>query len=268
MDIKKVTLFILFLFIIVLFVPKTAKAIDLQGALTSENSILTKIQEEIEYFFAFNIENKIRVLDKQAEKRLTYAQKYAKEGNNEMVQNFVQNYLQIKEKQDGLLEKINNAEVLGMVTERTIEQQRTMEEVKIRVDKDTQQNMIQVQERVVNRVAERVVVTNGTDGQTEFFNKVEHVWAPGTGPGGGEARVVIEGGTMQFATGTSIGGPSGRDIKTVEVKTGGTVNEPVPVPNGPNYAPGTSGNSPGNTVDQGSVDPGNTGNNGTQTIDP
>lgn len=250
MNIKRVLVLILFFFTMFLLVPKASRAIDLQEILTSEDSIVTKIQEGIEYFFTFKIENKIQVLDKHAEKRLASAQGYAEVGNNEMVQNSVQNYLRIKEKQNNLLGKINSGEVLGMVTERIIEQQKTMEEIKLKVDGDTQQNMIQVQERVVNQVAERVVVVNGIEGQTEFFNKVEHVWAPGTGPGGGNVGVVIEGGAMQFAPGTSAGGPATQDIRTVEIKTGGTVNDPLPVPDGPNYAPGTTGGGPVNIETQ------------------
>ena len=35
------------------------------------------MQEKIEYFFAFNVERKVEVLEKQAEKRLNMAQTYA-----------------------------------------------------------------------------------------------------------------------------------------------------------------------------------------------
>ncbi len=250
----------LFFFTIVLVVPKTSKAVDFQEVLTSENSIIVKIQEGVEYFFTFKVEDKILVLEKQAEKRLVMAQSYADKGNNDRLRDLLQNYLQIKEKQDSLLGKIDGGEVLGAVEERTIEQQMTMEEIKTKIDENGKRNVIQVQEQVVNQVAQRVVEVNGAEGRTEFFNKVEHVWAPGTGPGG-ESGVVYEGGgKLIFAPGTSAGGPSGQDIKTVEIKTGGAVNEPVPVPDGQNYAPGTTsggGNtSPTtNTIDPGSIDP-------------
>lgn len=49
-----------------------------------------------------------------------------------------------------------------------------------------------------------------------------------------------------------------------EIKTGSTVNDPVPVQDGPNYAPGTSGNSPGNTINSG----GETADPGTNQTDP
>jgi hypothetical protein len=221
MNIKRLILLTLFFFSIVLFIPKTSRAIDLQEILTSEDSIVVEIQEKIEYLFTFKIENKITVLEKHAEKRLVMAQGYAEEGNNEKVQKLMQDYLQIKERQNDLFGEDDAGKVLEAVAERTIEQQKTMEEIKTKIDEDGKQQVVQVQEQVVNQVAERIVVVNGSEGQTEFFNKVEHVWAPGTGPGGGESGVVIEGGTMQFAPGTSAGGPSGVDIQSVVVESRG-----------------------------------------------
>jgi len=127
MSIKKLLLLVLFIFFVGLFVPRTSKAVDLQEVLTSEDSIVVKIQEGIEYLFAFRIEKKVEVLEKHAEKRLVRAEGYAEEGNNERVQNLLQNYLQIKEKQNDLLGKTDDGDVLGAVTQRTIEQQKTIE---------------------------------------------------------------------------------------------------------------------------------------------
>ena len=220
MNTKRLLLLVLFFFSIALLVPKVSKAASLQEVLSSENSFIVKVQEGIEYFFAFKVEQKVQVLEKQAEKRLTMAQNYAEDGEGERIQNLMQNYLQIKAKQNDLLGKTSSEDVLGTVEERTIEQQKTMESIKTKVEEDQKQLVVQTQEQVVNQVAERIVEVNGAEGQTEFFQKVEHVWAPGTGPGG-EQGVVIEGGTMQFAPGTSAGGPGGQDIKTVEIKTGG-----------------------------------------------
>lgn len=261
----------------VLFVPSNAKALDLKDTLTSENSFILKIQEGVEYFFAFKVEKKIGVLENYAEKRLTMAEKYADLGNNERVQNLVQNYLVIKEKQNNLLGKIDNGEVLGMIEERTVEQQITMEQIKTRIDEGTKKEVIKVQEQVVNQVAKHVIDVNGPEGATEFMNEVVHVWAPGTGPGGGDVGivyeggakliyapgtgpggtggVVIEGGELKFATGTSMDGP-GADIKNVEVKTGGSSESGGTNVDsgGQNMAPGTT--SGGNTIDPGGVDPG------------
>jgi predicted Holliday junction resolvase-like endonuclease len=277
MNIKRILLSILLLFLVSLFVPKTAQAFDLRDAFTSENSVITKIQEGFEYFFAFKVESKIAVLERQAEKRLVLAQSYLNEKNNQKLQNVMQDYLQIKERQNELLGKTTDEDVLGAVENKTIEQQKTMEEIKTKINEVGKQNVVKIQEQVVNQVAEKVVANNGTEGATEFLNKVEHVWAPGTGPGGGESGVIYEGGgKLMFAPGTSAGsGNATSDIKTVEVKTGGAVNEPPPVPEGSNYAPGTSGDSPGNTtggsgsntIDPGTVDSGNTPDSETW-IDP
>ncbi len=295
MNIKRILLSIMLLFLIGLFVPKTAQAFDLREALTSEDSILVKIQEGIEYFFAFKVENKIAVLEKQAEKRLALAQSYTDKKNDKKLQSVMQNYLQIKDKQNDLLEKTSDEKVLDMVEERTVEQQKTIENIKTKINENGKQNVVKIQEQVVNQVAERIIEINGKEGQTEFFNKVEHVWAPGTGPGGeagtsfapgtsgtGNGGVVVEGGLIQFAPGTSAGGVGGKvieggsqfapgtsgggtagsagsDIKTVEIKTAGdhpNTEEPVGV--GGNLNINTSAGSPNNTIDPGGVDSGTT----------
>lgn len=265
MSIKKILFLILSFFVVSLVIPGSIKAASLKETLTSENSIITKIQEGVEYFFTFKVEDKVIILEKHAEKRLIMAQGLVEEGNSERVQNLIQNYERIKERQNNLLSKVNTGEVLGMVMERTTEQQRTMEGIKTWVNEVAKQEVVRVQERVVNQVAQRVIEVNGPEGTTEFLNEVAHVWAPGTGPGGGEAGVVyagggkliyaegtgpggqggvvIEGGEMKFASGTSAGGSGGNNIKTIEVKTGGTENNPVSAPN---------------TIDPGSVDPGTT----------
>ena len=247
MNIKKLLFFVFLFFFIGFLLPKSSKAVDLQEMLTSENSIVVKIQEGVEYFFAFKVENKVMVLEKHAERRLVMAQGYAEEENSERVQNLLQSYLQIKEKQNNLLGKSGGGDVLGAVAERTIDQQKTMEEIKTKMDVDTNQEVIQVQEQVVNQVAQRIIVTNGSEGATEFFQKVEHVWAPGTGPGG-VSGVVIEGGTMQFAPGTSAGGSSGSDIKNVEVKSGGGDSGGGTTVESGGLAPGTSSGGEGTTV--------------------
>jgi hypothetical protein len=269
---KRLLLIVLLLFSFSLFIPKVSRAASLREALTSEDSIVVKIQEGVEYFFAFSVEKKVEVLEKHAEKRLTMAQSNVDQGDTQKVQNLLRKYLQIKEKQNNLLGKTSSEEVLGVVEERTIEQQKTMEEIKTKIDEDVKQEVIQVQEQVVNQVAERVIDVNGSEGTTEFLQKVEHVWASGTGPGGGEAGVVVEGGTIQFAPGTSAGGPAGEDIKNVEVKTGGgdsgggggggdTTTGGL--------APGTTSGGGGNSVDVGGVAPGaSSGNTETHDVAP
>jgi len=246
MNLKRTLILVSILLLFGFFVPKISIATDASESSTYKDSIITRIREGVKYFFTFKTENKIQVLEQYAEKRLNIAQNYADEGNGDGVQSMIQSYQQIKERQNELLGKIDDGKVLEMVTEQTIEQQKTMEEIKTKINEDGKQNVIQVQEEVVNQVANHVVEVNGTEERTEFLNEVLHVWAPGTGPGGGEAgvtyagggkliyaegsgpgegRVVIEGNEMKFAPDASAGGPSGSDIKTEEVKNGNVVEE-------------------------------------------
>ena len=95
MTIRKLLLVLIFLSI-AFFIPKNLFAIDSQSTTTSQDSVFVKIQEGIEYFFAFTTEKKVKVLEKHAEKRLAKAQSFAEENGNEEVQNLLQNYLQIK----------------------------------------------------------------------------------------------------------------------------------------------------------------------------
>jgi hypothetical protein len=225
---QKVLLLVLFFLLFCLFIPKISKAADSSKSSPAKISILTRIQEGVEYFFAIRAENKIAVLEKQADKRLKMAQNSIKNGKNEEVSGLVKNYMKTKEKQDNLFEKFDTSqEVLGktldMVGERTIEQQKTMEEIKTNViDQNVKNEIIQIQEQVVNQVAKNIVEVNGKIGQTEFFEKVEHVWAPGTGPNGPAPGVVYEGGAkIMFAPGTSAGSNNAtQDIKGVEVVGG------------------------------------------------
>lgn len=239
MNIKRILLLILFVFTISFFLPLTSVAANSSVDRVSNDSFVIRIIEKMEYFFAFGTDKKVEVLEKQAERKLDMVQSNVKDGDNGKVSNLLQNYLEIKNRQNDLLNDAGE-EMIDKVEERTLGQQMIMEEIKVGVDEGIKQNVIQVQEQVVNQVAQRIVEVNGKEGQTEFFNKVEHVWAPGTGPGGpppgvtyeGGARlifapgtseggggVIYEGGAgQQYAPGSSVGGEGRVDIKTVEVK--------------------------------------------------
>ena len=221
-------LFVMAFLFVGLIAPKITYAFDIREVFSSGNSMVVNIRERVEYLLTFGVEKKVEVLEKQAERKLESAQNNVKNGDDSKVPNLLQNYLQIKNKQNDLLDDADEG-VMERVEERTLGQQITMEGMKGKIDEGTKQEMIQIQEQVVNQVAQRIVGVNGKEGQSEFLNKVEHVWAPGTGPGG-EAGVIIEGGTMRFAPGTSSGGESG-------VKYEGGA--------GQQFAPGTSsgGNS-------------------------
>jgi len=194
----------LFLLLGAFLMPQQAQALSLDDLIDVGANVSIRVQETFEYVFALGTDKKVEVLDKQAERRLERAQTYAEDGDRERVKNMISNYGKIKERQNQLLDKIDNDQVVNLVVERVVEQQQTMEEIKNWVvDPEIKEQMAQVQEQVVNQVATKVVEVNGAEGQTEFFQKVEHVWAPGTGSDGGETGVVIDSGTMQFAPGAS-----------------------------------------------------------------
>lgn len=211
--------------LISLVTPVISHAAETEPVAT-QPSFFSRIQESIAYFFTFGTEQKIEKLDTLAEKRLNLAQDMTEQDTDANIQEPLQNYLELKDKQNNLLKKIDNNQVLNQVQERTIAQQQVMEQLKNRIDVNGKEGVMQVQEQVVNQVAERIIEKNGTEGTTEFFQKVEHVWAPGTAPKAGEsangnAGVVIEGGTMQFAPGTEGTGTAGPDIQTTVIKSDG-----------------------------------------------
>jgi phosphoglycolate phosphatase-like HAD superfamily hydrolase len=217
MNTKKVLFLFVLIFSFMLLNPVSSFAFDLQGSLISNDSVIVRIVEEIEYFLAFTPDRKVEVLEKHAERKLELAKKYANEGEQEKVQNMVGRYRQIRERVNKVVGKNIDANVLGTVKQRVLNQQTTMEEIKNMVEINVKNEIIEVQEKVVNDVAKHIVEVNGVEEQTEFFEEVEVVWAPGTGPGG-EGRIVVEGGEMMFAPGTDKTSPSGADIQDVVVK--------------------------------------------------
>lgn len=240
----------LFLLLTVLFIPKQIRAVGLNDVVDAGSGLLVRVQETFEYVFAVGVEKKIEILDKQADRRLERAQMYAEEGKGQRVENMISNYGEIKERQNELMGKIDDSQMMNQIAEKVVEQQQTMEEIKNWVvDPGTKEQMIQVQEQVVNQVAKNIVEVNGSVGATEFVNEVAHVWAPGTGPGGeagivyegggkliyapgtgpgGQGGVVIEGGEMKFAPGTGPGAGN-VDVQNVVIEGGGGQGQQVEV---------------------------------------
>jgi len=257
----KVFFFAILTLFLTLSLPTTAKAISLQDIQGSGESFLLRAQEEIQYFFAFQNEKKIAVLEQHAEKRMLKAQEFAEDHQEAQAQNMLKNYLRIRTKQIDLLSDLQDGEVLGAVADNVIQEQQTMETIKTQFSEDGKRVVMQTQEQVVNQVAQHIVVVNGPEGQTKFFQEVEHVWAPGTGPGGGEAGVVIEGGEMRWAPGT---GPGGGESGVKYEGGSGTVILQDGDQN--QNAPGTTagGDSGGS---QGGLAPGTTADGGNNTVE-
>src|SRR3989304_6196434 len=95
--------FLIFALFVLMFSPQQAHATTLNNIFFSPDSFIVKIQERIEYFFAFNTEKKIAVLEKQAERRLTQAENLAKTKNVDKISSLIKSYETLKETQGNLI---------------------------------------------------------------------------------------------------------------------------------------------------------------------
>ncbi len=104
-------------------------------------------------------------------------------------------------------------------------------------------------EVVVNRTIEIENRIDVIDGEISNW-VVEHTYAEGTGPGG-EAGVVVEGGLATVVKTEVAQGDEGLkpEVKTYVAGDGTQNNDVVGNDSEGGYAPGTSGNSPGDTID-------------------
>jgi len=143
-----------------------------------------------------------------------------------------------------LLEQSGNQNALNAVKERTLEQQRSMTALQLRIENngDLQQNVVRVQKQVVEQTMNVVNVFEGQSEAAEIERKTWVIWrdpsadvngnlptlpdkleyAPGSAPGG-TGGWVYEGGSKQiWAPGTSGGGISTVESSRNVVNTGGT----------------------------------------------
>src|SRR3989344_8529321 len=116
---------VLFAFV---FSPQPAHAATLNDLFTSPDSFLVKIQERIESFFAFRTEQKITVLERQAERRLTSAENLTKTKDVDKVPSLIKSYETLKEEQGNLI-KAASITVPTEVKEQTVKQQARIEDI-------------------------------------------------------------------------------------------------------------------------------------------
>src|SRR3989344_2942462 len=118
-----------FVLFVLMFSPRPAHAATLNDLFTSPDSFLVKIQERIESFFAFRTEQKITVLERQAERRLTSAENLTKTKDNNQVLSLIKSYEALKETQGNLI-KAASITVPTEVKEQTVKQQARIEDIK------------------------------------------------------------------------------------------------------------------------------------------
>lgn len=158
--------------------PRQAHAAPLNDIFTSPDSLIVKIQERIEYFFAFNTEQKVIVLEKQAERRLAFAQKWAKEGDDTKTAALIEGYEGVKKK-ESLLLKDAPASVMKPVKDRIIEEQKTIEEIKDDVGDEVKDSIEDTQKTVIGDAIGMVKAKEGESKATEFAAKIADFVAPG-----------------------------------------------------------------------------------------
>jgi hypothetical protein len=236
MKMMKKFVFVITLFFFIwlgLIVPRPAKAFSLQESLKPVTSLLVSVGENIQYIFAFTPTSKVKVLESQAQRRLTVAQE-----NTDRAGELISQYQDIKNKQNTFLDKVDD-DTLKQIQTQTIEEQKTL--ARIGIDKpDVIDNVRTVNKTVVEGIKNVVTLKEGTTAGEAFNEKATITYAPGTGPGG-PATLIIEG--QKFAPGTSGSGNATNDIKNTVIQggggtgTGGTTVEG----NNPGVAPETSG---------------------------
>lgn len=247
--------------------PHQANAVSFGQILSPVASIFTTIREKVEYIFAFTPTGKVKVLENQAQRRLSNAQNQVQNDPSD-AENLIKEYQDIKNKQHPLLDKVDD-DTFKQIQEQTIAEQKTL--VKIGNVSQTMGNVVKdVNTTVVAGVKNIITLKEGTTAGEAFDQKATITYAPGTGP----ATLIIEGGEQKFAPGTSEGGQGGQTIQGGELQkvvggTSGTGTTKVEG-NNPGVAPGTTSGGRGGTKVEGGnagVAPGTTsGGTGGQTV--
>ena len=205
---------IIFALFVIMSSPKLTLAAPLGDIFSSQDSLFVRIQERIEYFFAFNIQQKVIVLEKQAERRLTRAENLVKTKDVGQALSLIKSYEILKEKQGDLIGGAP-ATVLDKAKEQTIKQQARIEDMKEDMPEEAKELIEDGQKTVIKTMID-TIDDSGTkenkDEATEFAEEIKNVIDPGSNifvPGTNE----VAPGTLEVAPGTSEVAPGVQDIK-------------------------------------------------------
>jgi len=180
---KLVNLLILTLIIFTfMFFAKPAFATSLGGIFHSPDSLIVKIQERFEYLFAFNAEKKVVVLEKQANRRLTGAEKMIVSGNTDKSLSFVRDYETLKEKQGDII-KNAPASVLSEAKKQTVEQQDRIEDIKKDMPDEARDTIEEAQKTAIKTMVDNIKTQkpkNEIEEVTKFIKEVKDVIEPGS----------------------------------------------------------------------------------------
>lgn len=171
---------------------------------SSPDSFIVKIQERIEYFFAFNTKQKVAVLEKQAERRLTRAESLIKTKDVNQALPLIKSYQTLKEKQGNLIESTPTTD-LKEVKEQTVKEQARIEAMKEGMQDDAKDIIEESQKTVIKTTIDNIKVGEGEDKVTEFAEEVKDVLDPGSH--------IFAPGTNEVAPGTLEVAPGVNEIK-------------------------------------------------------
>lgn len=199
----KLLTFLTFSFILffIVFPPRQAHATFLDDIFSSQDSLIVRIQERIEYFFAFTTEQKVSVLEKQAERRLTQAENLVKTKDVDQIPSLIKSYETLKEKQGDLIGEAPTA-VLAEAKARTVKQQARIEDMKEDISDDEKEIIEESQRTVIQTMIDTIDDSSVTeDGANEFAEDIKNVLDPGSNifaPGTND----VAPGTLDVAPGT------------------------------------------------------------------
>ena len=192
---------IIFALFVLMSSPRQAQAAPLGNIFISPDSLFVKIQERIESFFAFSTEQKIIVLEKQAERRLTQAENLVKTKDVDQALSMIKSYETLKEKQGNLI-KTTSTTVPAEVKEQTVQQQTRIEDMKEDMPESIKEVIEESQRTVIKTVIDNLDDSGTIENEaTEFAEEIKNVIDPGSNifaPGTNE----VAPGTLEVAPGT------------------------------------------------------------------
>ena len=199
---------------VVITTPSPIHAAPLSDLFTAPDSLIVKIQEKVEYFFAFSDQQKIAVLDKQAERRLAHAKSLVKTADVAKIPALLKEYETLKHKQSELI-KVAPATTLVNAEEETVKQQASIEDLKENLPEPMKQvvseSQITVIESMVDSIEEKE--TNSEVAVTNFIKEIKEVINPTSVEVLESAREIAPGafavtpGTQEVAPGSSQTSP-------------------------------------------------------------
>ena len=176
---KSLLTFVIFTFFVIGSSPRQALASPPNSIFSSPDSPIMRIRERIEYFFAFNTQKKVIVLEKQAERRLTQAENLAKTKSVDQIPPLIKSYETLKERQGGLIRGAPTIDLAG-AKERTIEQQSRIEGIKKDMPENAKDVVENSQSTVIKTMIDNIRADENEEKVTEFTEGIKNVLDPGT----------------------------------------------------------------------------------------